>query len=80
MNKLSRIVVKDMMVLSNEEMAMINGGDESTSSTTSSTNYCSPSQVQQACSYTYNGGTYNGTCTLIEIIYTGYESTKYICK
>ncbi len=57
MNKLSRIVVKDMMVLSNEEMAMINGGDKDP-------NVCHSFQYDEQCSgscYQYEGGA-AGSC------------------
>lgn len=78
MNKLSRIVVKDMMVLSNEEMAMINGGDDSTSSSTTKDVLCSSATQGQACYYDKANNIW-GTCTRFEHYELGYISIKYIC-
>lgn len=63
MHKISRIIVKEMAMLSNEEMALITGGNDGTGSSTTESAPCGPGRVGQACDLTgADGKTYKGHC------------------
>ena len=64
MHKISRIIVKEMAMLSNEEMAMITGGNDGGTGSTTTQDYpaCGPGRVGMPCSYYENNTKYDGTC------------------
>lgn len=79
MRKISRVVVREMTTLTNEEMALITGGnDGGTTSTTGGDKLCSSAQVGQSCYYDEEKNLW-GTCTLIEHEELGYISHRYVC-
>lgn len=78
MRKISRVVVREMTTLTNEEMAMITGGDDSTSTTTGGDKLCSSANVGQSCYYDKEKDLW-GICTLIKHEELGYISYRYVC-
>lgn len=63
MHKISRIIVKEMAMLSNDEMAMITGGNDGTGSTTTELPPCGPGRVGKDCYLKgANGNTEIGHC------------------
>lgn len=81
MHKISRIIVKEMAMLSNEEMAMITGGNDGTGSTTTQ-DYpaCGPGRVGMPCSYYENNTKYDGTCNFSGFYDQHTSIERYYCE
>lgn len=81
MHKISRIIVKEMAMLSNDEMAMITGGNDGTGATTTQ-DYpaCGPGRVGLPCSYYENSTYYYGTCNFSGFYDQHTSIERYYCE
>lgn len=81
MHKISRIIVKEMAMLSNDEMAMITGGNDGTGATTTAPVYsvCGPGNLGHPCMYYVNGTYYFGTCQFSAYYDSNTSIEQYYC-
>ena len=77
MRKISRVVVREMTTLTNEEMALITGGDVSGASTTKYV-LCSAATAGQVCRrYDSSKGEYVGGICHHDYVHNDFETISY---